>query len=73
MRQRRPLASLAVLVLVLAAARCASTSAPTATQAAPEPVTPADFVASMADVAAGRNEALAETGLVLKRIEFRLL
>jgi hypothetical protein len=39
---------------------------------APEPVTPADFVASMADVAAGRNAALAETGLVLKRIEFRL-
>jgi hypothetical protein len=35
-------------------------------------VTPADFVASMADVAAGRNAALAETGLVLKRIEFRL-
>jgi hypothetical protein len=26
----------------------------------------------MADVAAGRNAALAETGLVLKRIEFRL-
>ena len=71
MRQRRSLASLAVLVL--AAARCASTSAPAATQAAPEPVTPADFVASMADVAAGRNEALAETGLVLKRIEFRLV
>jgi len=35
-------------------------------------VTPADFVASIVDVAAGRNAALAETGLVLKRIEFRL-
>jgi hypothetical protein len=35
-------------------------------------VTPADFVASIADVAAGRNAALGETGLVLKRIEFRL-
>ena len=56
--------------LALVAAGCASTSSPP--PAAPEPVTPADFVASMADVAAGRNAALAETGLVLKRIEFRL-
>ena len=40
--------------------------------ASPEPVTPADFVASIADVAAGRNAAMAEAGLVLKRIEFRL-
>jgi hypothetical protein len=63
--------SLACLMCIaLAFARCAST--PAAAPAAPEPVTPADFVASMADVAAGRNEALAETGLVLKRIEFRL-
>jgi len=73
MSSRRSLASLAVLVLVLAAGRCASTSAPAPPQVPPEPVTPADFVASMADVAAGRNEALAETGLVLKRIEFRLV
>ena len=73
MRKKGPLASLAVLVLVLASARCASTPTPAPPPAAPEPVTPADFVASMADVAAGRNEALAETGLVLKRIEFRLL
>jgi hypothetical protein len=36
-------------------------------------VTPADFVAAIADVASGRNPALADTGLVLKRIEFRLL
>ena len=32
-----------------------------------EPVTPADFVASIADVAAGRNPAIAEAGLVLKK------
>ena len=55
-------------ILTLVSWGCASTPPP----AAPEPVTPADFVASMADVAAGRNAALAETGLVLKRIEFRL-
>jgi hypothetical protein len=36
-------------------------------------VTPADFVAAITDVASGRNAALAETGLVLKRIEFKLL
>jgi hypothetical protein len=30
-------------------------------------------VAAIADVASGRNAALAETGLVLKRIEFKLL
>ncbi len=57
--------------LVLAAARCAS--APSAEVVpAPEPVTPADFVASIADVAAGRNAAMAEAGLVLAKIEFRL-
>jgi hypothetical protein len=64
-----------VLALALAAlgagSRCASTP-PASEPPAPEPVTPADFVASIADVAAGNNAALAETGLVLKRIEFRL-
>jgi len=63
---------LSLAAAVLAAARCAS--APSAGNApAPEPVTPADFVASIADVAAGRNEAMAETGLVLTKIEFRLV
>ncbi len=56
--------------LVLAAARCASSPAAAAPET--EPVTPADFVASIADVAAGRNAAMAETGLVLTKIEFRL-
>ena len=59
------------LLLVVALARCASSSSAPA-PAAPEPVTPADFVASIADVAAGRNPAMAEAGLVLKRIEFKL-
>jgi hypothetical protein len=65
---RRPVAA-ALLLLVVAIARCASSTPATA---APEPVTPADFVASIADVAAGRNPAMAEAGLVLKRIEFKL-
>jgi hypothetical protein len=64
----RPCAAIAAVAVL---ARCA-TSSP-ASPAAPEPVTPADFVAAIADVASGRNPALAETGLVLKRIEFRLL
>lgn len=58
-----------LLVAALASAvRCASTTP----AAAPEPITPSDFVASIADVAAGQNAATAEAGLVLKRIEFRL-
>ena len=64
----RKLASLACIVL--AAARCAST--PSAGAGDSEPVTPADFVASIADVAAGRNAAMAEAGLVLTKVEFRL-
>ena len=58
----------AILVVLIFGAGCAS--APPA--AAPEPVTPADFVASIADVAAGTNPAMAEAGLVLKKIEFHL-
>jgi hypothetical protein len=70
MKRTRAFACLAGLALALSGARCAST--PPAAPSGGEPVTPADFVASMADVASGRNPALAETGLVLKRIEFRL-
>lgn len=66
------LRSLAAIAAVAVLARCAS-SAPSSPSPAPEPVTPADFVAAIADVASGRNAALAETGLVLKRIEFKLL
>lgn len=62
----------AVLVLCLSLARCASNPPEGTAAPPPEPVTPADLVASIADVAAGRNAAMAETGLVLERIEFRL-
>src|SRR5262249_7115744 len=54
-----------VLVITAAlAAGCAST--PNAPPPPPEPITPADLVASIADVAAGRNPAMAETGLILQ-------
>jgi len=62
--------SVAASALSIALSRCAST--PTAPAPTPEPVTPADLVASIADVATGRNAAMAEAGLILKRIEFRL-
>ncbi|HEY3203876.1 MAG TPA: hypothetical protein VGL03_09470 [Thermoanaerobaculia bacterium] len=61
----------AILALVFGA-RCASSpSSPAGTQS-PESITPADLVSSIADIAAGRNAAMAEAGLVLKRIEFKL-
>ena len=63
---------LALLTTLAASARCASTPAATTTAPTPEPVTPSDFVASIVDVATGKNAAVAEAGLVLKRIEFRL-
>ena len=70
-RTRSVAAILLAAGLGLSASRCTSTAA-APPEAGGEPVSPSDFVASMADVAAGRNPALAETGLVLKRIEFRL-
>ena len=47
-----------------------STAAPPAPEA--PLLSPADLVASLADVANGRNADMAETGLVLKQIELRL-
>jgi hypothetical protein len=60
-------------LLLLSLARCASAPppAPDAPSAA-EPITPADLVASIADVATGQNADVAAAGLVLKRIEFKL-
>lgn len=49
-----------------------STSAPPPVSE-PSLLSPADLVASLADVANGRNADLAETGLALKRIELRLV
>ena len=58
-------------LLLALTVRCAS-APPSQPAPTPEPITPADFVASIADVAAGRNAAMAEAGLVLEKIEFRL-
>jgi len=56
---------------VLLAAGCASSNEPL--PAEPPLLSPAELVASLAEVANGRNADLAETGLVLKTIELRLL
>jgi len=72
MTTRRLLAA-AAAAMALGAVGCASSSPSGASSTPAEPVTPAGLVASIADVAAGRNAAMAETGLVLKRIEFRLV
>ena len=62
---------LVLCAAIAAATRCAS-APPPGESPAPEPITPSDFVASIADVATGKNAAMAEAGLVLKRIEFKL-
>lgn len=64
------------LVLALAfAARCASSpgAEPEAARAAAPAVSPADLVGSLAEVAAGRNPAMREAGLMLQTIELKLM
>lgn len=68
----RRFAAAALAVTLLIPARCATAPSGGSPASPPEPVTPADLVASIADVAAGRNAAMAEAGLVLRKIEFRL-
>ena len=58
--------------VLAAASACASTS-DTGPSGEPALLTPAELVASLADVANGHNADMAETGLVLKTIELRLL
>jgi len=57
-------------VLLGAALACSTSTRPPATET--RLLSPADLVASLADVANGRNADMAETGLVLKRIELKL-
>lgn len=63
--------SVRVAVLLFTSA-CASTNG-TRQSGEPALLSPADLVASLADVANGRNADMAETGLALKSIELRLL
>lgn len=69
MSRRNLLVRAAVLV---AASACASTRG-AGPSGEPALVSPAELVASLADVANGRNADMAETGLALKTIELRLL
>ena len=59
-------------VLLLATA-CSTSTAPSPSAVPAPSVSPSDLVASLADVANGRNPDMAETGLVLKQIELKLL
>jgi hypothetical protein len=60
-------------VVLLFVTDCASSRAPSSPADRPALVSPADFVASLADVANGRNPDTAEAGLVLKQIELKLV
>ncbi len=73
MKRRRCISFLSLALTLAIAAACASSPAALESGARSEPITPADLVASIADVAAGRNPAMAEAGLVLKRIDFKLV
>jgi len=70
MKRRRSIVCVAVL---LVASACASTRDTSSSSGEPMLLAPADLVVSLADVANGRNADMAETGLVLKTIEFKLL
>jgi len=64
--------SIACVAVLLVASACASTKEhPSSGE--PTLLAPADLVASLADVANGRNADMAETGLVLKTIELKLV
>lgn len=64
--------SIACVAVLLVASACASTKE-RPSSGEPTLLAPADLVASLADVANGRNADMAETGLVLKTIELKLV
>ena len=70
---KRRTAILAGAFLIALATACASARNPSRPSGEPVLVSPAELVASLADVANGRNADMADTGLVLKTIELRLL
>jgi len=70
MRSRAPRLGWTLLLL---ASACSTSTAPSSSGVRLPSVSPADLVASLAEVANGRNADMAETGLVLKQIELKLL
>jgi hypothetical protein len=52
---------------------CSTSGPPSPPASEPPLLSPADLVASLADVANGRNADMAETGLALKQIELKLV
>lgn len=70
MRRRPRTFAPAALVVVMA---CSTSGPPSPPASEPPLLSPADLVASLADVANGRNADMAETGLALKQIELKLV
>lgn len=68
---RRSVAVLVGVSLFVLVSACATSKAPPPSE--PALVSPAELLASLADVANGRNPDMAETGLVLKTIDLKLL
>lgn len=68
---KRPVAALVGISILVLESACATSNAPRGPEA--PLVSPAELLASLADVANGRNPDMAETGLALKTIELRLL
>ncbi len=62
-----------VRALFLLATACSTSTAPSPSAPPAPSVSPADLVASLADVANARNADMAQTGLVLRQIELKLL
>ena len=70
---KRRIAIFAGAFLLALATACAAARSPSRPSGEPALVSPAELVASLADVANGRNADMDDTGLVLKTIELRLL
>lgn len=69
---RRLSRGLGLAALALTAA-CASSREPRSAPTDTTRISPSELLASLADVAQGRNADLAETGLALKKVELRLV
>jgi hypothetical protein len=70
---RRGSRGLGLLAAALLAAACASSRESSSQPADAARISPAELLASLADVAQGRNADLAETGLALKKVELKVV